>query len=92
MLVSTSIRLRKDLVIKLLKQLQDQKKDMQTLKAEHAGANAEQIEQSLVSPLDRRFGQPTKISIYLLMLLCSSRMREETLARKIKQECVQVYH
>jgi len=36
---------QKDLVIKLLKQLQDQKKAMQDLKAEHAGTNAEQFEQ-----------------------------------------------
>lgn len=35
---------QKDLVIKLLKQLQDQKKNMQDLKAEHAGTNAEQFE------------------------------------------------
>lgn len=36
---------QKDLVVKLLKQLHDQKKSMQDLKAEHAGTNAEQFEQ-----------------------------------------------
>lgn len=38
---------RRDLVNKLLKQLGDQKKFMQELKAEHAGTSAEQLEQSL---------------------------------------------
>lgn len=87
MLVSTSIRPRKDLVIKLLKQLQDQKKAMQDLKAEHAGTNAEQFEQSLVSSMDQQFGQPTKIRsalVYILMLLLRSRMRQKTLARSKK--------
>ena len=87
MLVSTSIRPRKDLVIKLLKQLQDQKKTMQDLKAEHAGTNAEQFEQSLVSSMDQQFGQPTKIRsalVYILMLLLRSRMRQKTLARSKK--------
>ena len=41
---------RRDLVNKLLKQLGDQKKFMQELKAEHAGASAEQLEQSLDQP------------------------------------------
>ena len=68
MLVSTSIRPRKDLVIKLLKQLQDQKKTMQDLKAEHAGTNAEQFEQSLVSSMDQQFGQPTKIRSALVYI------------------------
>eukprot|EP00435_Cladocopium_sp_Y103_P005600 s2775_g1.t2 len=39
---------QKDLVVKLLKQLHDQKKSMQDLKAEHAGTNAEQIEQLML--------------------------------------------
>ena len=38
------------MVNRLLKQLVDQKKFMQELKAEHAGANAEQLEQSLDQP------------------------------------------
>ena len=87
MLASTSIRPRKDLVIKLLKQLQDQKKSMQDLKAEHAGTNAEQFEKSLVSPMDHQFGQPTKIRSalgYLLILFVSFRMREMTLANVFK--------
>eukprot|EP00438_Fugacium_kawagutii_P011964 Skav208804 [mRNA] locus=scaffold349:59351:62392:+ [translate_table: standard] len=39
---------QKDLVVKLLKQLADEKAAMQEMKAEHAGVSAEQLQQSLV--------------------------------------------
>ena len=92
MLVSTSIRPRKDLVIKLLKQLQDQKKAMQDLKAEHAGTNAEQFEQSLVSSMDQQFGQPTKIRSALVYTDVAFTFQNASKDfGKIKEKCFQVY-